>query len=113
MTIIFTKDWKFRFSHVQKYPNLKPYAKTWKIVSVSLLIMLVVIPILDFLFWPYFNMQIERLGIYQWFLLFFILPIAYLWTEKRIVGRKWDLYDLIPIGVSLLSVIIGGIVYFY
>lgn len=112
VTIIFTKDWKFRFSHVKKYPQLKPYAKTWKIVSVSLLLAIVILPILDIVFWPFFNIQIEKLGFYQYFLLFFALPIAYVWTEKRIVGRKWHLYDIIPLSISFISLIIALIVYF-
>ena len=113
ITIVFTKSWKFRFRRAKGHPQLKPFSKTWKVVSVTLLLVLVILPILDYLLWPQINGLIERLGIYQWNLLFFLSPIAYLWTEKRIVGRKWHLYDLIPVSISILSVIIGILIYVY
>ena len=113
ITIVFTKNWKFRFRRARGHPQLTPFSKTWKVVSITLLLVLVILPILDYLLWPQINILIQKLGIYQWNLLFFLLPVAYLWTEKKIIGRKWNLYDLIPASISFLSLAIGVLIYVY
>ena len=113
ITIVFTKSWKFRFKKAKDYPHLKPFSKTWKVVSVTLLLTLVILPILDYLLWPQINSLIQKIGFYQWNLLFFLLPVAYLWTEKRIIGRKWKKYDLIPALVSFISLVVAILLYFY
>lgn len=112
ITVVFTKDWKFRFSSIEDYPGLKPFAKTWKIVCVLLLIIIVIIPLLDWIFWSQITGLISKLGIYQWFLLFFMIPMAYLWTEKKIVGRKWKGWDAIPITISVISLGTGILVWY-
>ncbi len=113
ITIVFTKNWKFRFNKVKGHPQLTPFSKTWKVVSVTLLLTLIILPVLDYLLWPQINGLIEKFGIYQWNLLFLLLPIAYLWTEKRIVGRKWNKYDFIPTSISFISLVVGILVYVY
>jgi len=112
--IFFTKGGKYRFSHPKqkKYSHLITFSSKHKLVFIRLFLLIILLPVIDYAFWPYISFYLESLKGYQWSLFFFILPIAYLWTEKRIVGGKWHLYNIIPIGISLLSLVLGLLIYF-
>ncbi len=117
LTIVFDKHWKFRFKRIKNHPNLRPYSKRYKVVSIVLLMLIIIIPILDYFLWPHLTSIIKKLGHYQWSLLFISLPIAYLWTEKIIIGekqkKKWKIQDAIPISVMILSSLISSFAYYF
>ncbi len=112
LSIIFDTrgGWKFRWSSVKGHSHLRPFAKTWKIATVFIFAILVFIPLLDLFLW---NIGINLLIDFKWYLisaLIIILSILYIWTTKVIMHRKFNLYDLIPIGLIFLTLVISFLV---
>ena len=105
--------WKFRFSGVEGYPNLRPYAKTWKLALVFILIVIVIIPILNAIFWEIIINFFEKLGGYLILLLVITLSLVYIWTTKLIMNRKWNISDLIPVTLIIGTTAITLLIKYY
>jgi hypothetical protein len=60
---------KFHFKKAKDHPHLKPFSKTWKVVSITLLLSLAILPILDLL-WQQINFLIQKIDFYKWNLFF-------------------------------------------
>jgi len=113
ITIIFTKDWKFRLKRIKGYPNLRPHSKTWKITWVFLVILFLLVPILISLFYLFLPAILTNLGYIQIAILFFVAPLVYLWAKLRIINKKglsW--WDSIPISISVGSLLIFILIFF-
>ena len=113
LTIIFTKDWKFRFKRAKGYPNLRPNSKGWKLAWTFLIVTFILLPILISLIYLYLPRLLISLGFLQINILFFTSPLAYLWVKLKVInkgGFSW--WDVIPILISIVSLTIFLIVIF-
>ena len=95
--------WKFRFSSVEGYLNLRPYAKTWKVALVFILTVIVIVPILNAMLLEIRINFFEKLGWCLISLLVISLSLVYIWTTKLIMSRKWNISDLIPISLIIVT----------
>ncbi|MCR4284571.1 MAG: hypothetical protein NUV97_00820 [archaeon] len=98
--IIFTPDWKLRTR-----PEGESL-KHWQKVLVLMFFFLVIFPVLNWFFLNYLTIFFVWIGMYQISFFFILMPLVYLWVEKRILSYPWRWSDLIPGGIILLDVII-------
>jgi len=105
--------WKFRFSSVKNFPHIRPFAKTWKVALVFILIVIAVVPILDAIFWKTIINFLISLGRYQSSILIVSLSLVYIWTTELIMSRKLNVSDLIPIGLIVLTAMITLLIRYY
>ena len=105
--------WKLRSGKVEGHPNLKPFTKTWKIVFVFILIVILVLPVIDFFMAKWALSFLEQFGWYLVPSLIIVLSLLYLWTAKLIVGTKLRGSDLIPVLIILLTVGITILLRYY
>jgi len=113
LTIIFTKDWKFRFKRAKGYPNLRPHSKGWKLAWTFLIVTFILLPILISLIYLYLPRLLISLGFLQINILFFTSPLAYLWVKLKVINKKgFSWWDVIPILISIVSLTIFLIVIF-
>jgi len=74
---------------------------------------IVVVPVLDAIFWKTIINLLISFGWYQVSILIISLSLVYVWTTKLIMHRKWNISDLIPIGLIGLTIIITLLIKYY
>ncbi len=104
LSLMFTKDWKFRFKRAKNYPNLRPNSKSWKITWAFLMFTFIISPFVITGLWFFLPALLIKIGWNQFFVLLGVAPMVYLWAKLKIIsktGISW--WDSIPILISVIS----------
>lgn len=102
--LFFTKDWRFRFNH-----SIRPI-EHWKKIAIIMVLFVFFFPLINWLFVQYVSLFLDLLGWYQLSLLFVLLPVTYLWIDKRILSLKWNKRDVIPVAIIFIDVVISAVI---
>ncbi len=103
--ILIKEDWTFRFGKSDV-----PMAE-WKKGLTVMGLFIILFPIINWFFVSEMSFfMAEKLGWYQFSLLFFMLPGVYLWITKKMMKLKWHKIDLIPAAIIMLDLAISGLV---
>jgi len=100
--------WKFRFSTVEDYTNLRPVQATWKVAFVIFLISLIIIPITGYFFFDSLVNYAKSLQ-YNFLVLFSALIGAFFIIWHYAVGKDWNIPQILLI---ILEFLILGILFY-